>query len=190
VPLLLKSIFGGSIYVTRPGTKNSRPLYKWMASDRSAAIAARTLLPFLRIKFRQAEALVDLYELKTTPKANTVAYWFSRDNPEWASGKLLTSREVASMLGLNNIYSVSQAVRNATLLSTISEGKRKTDVPHVPEGLVVELIESRMGGKHHISSPRYVSKLHEFYEQVKMLNQLGMNGTILNRREGYYARVG
>lgn len=59
-PRLLKETFGGCIYMDKPSAVNGKPLFSWRISSRSAAICAARLLPFLRIKRKQARFLIRL----------------------------------------------------------------------------------------------------------------------------------
>ncbi len=76
--LLLKNCFGGSISHPKPSSDNGKPLYGWAALDKKGAEATEALLPYLRIKRRQAECVLKLRALKilgpsgrdTTPMPN------------------------------------------------------------------------------------------------------------------------
>src|SRR5689334_13199109 len=57
VPELLKRCFGGTFRLQAPATENSRPLFKYLCSDRMAARLAHALMPYLRIKSQQAQLL-------------------------------------------------------------------------------------------------------------------------------------
>lgn len=64
VPKLLQEVFGGSYYKEKPSTKNGRVLYVWNVSNKQAADAARKLLPFLRLKKKQASLLLAIRSSK------------------------------------------------------------------------------------------------------------------------------
>ncbi len=56
LPNLLKDTFGGKVYQFKPQTRtNGQPWYMWSCHSRQAAHVMRTLLPYLRLKYRQAE---------------------------------------------------------------------------------------------------------------------------------------
>lgn len=61
---LLQECFGGSVRIEKPSAKRGKPLYSWIVSDKIAATVAKTLLPYLRIKKRQAQLLLDLRDTK------------------------------------------------------------------------------------------------------------------------------
>jgi hypothetical protein len=65
---LLHATFAGSRYMTKPSVKRGKPLHTWAVTDLRAAAALRALLPFLRIKSRQAENCLALRALKTTSR--------------------------------------------------------------------------------------------------------------------------
>ena len=68
VPTLLHSLFGGSLYVTKPSTPNGRPLVSWHANSIKASTAVRALLPFLHVKTEQANTLLLLRDDKDQRK--------------------------------------------------------------------------------------------------------------------------
>lgn len=68
-PDKLKELFGGSRSLQKPNAKNGKPLHGWYASDRIAATVAKTLLPYLRIKPRQAELILELRKHKDRPRS-------------------------------------------------------------------------------------------------------------------------
>ena len=70
---LLKRLFGGSFYLGKPQVANGRPLWVWQVTDLRAAACLRALLPFLRIKRRQAENCLRLREVKEESKRARVA---------------------------------------------------------------------------------------------------------------------
>lgn len=61
---LLKELFGGSFYMTKPTAARGRHLYTWQVTDRRAHTALVALLPFLRIKAEQARNCLALRDLK------------------------------------------------------------------------------------------------------------------------------
>jgi hypothetical protein len=71
---LLHRLFSGSLYVAKPSLKYGRPLITWSATDRRAAIALRFILPYLRVKKRQAQLCLRLRQLKEESKTARVAF--------------------------------------------------------------------------------------------------------------------
>lgn len=69
----LKAAFGGYRYVSAPSAKNGRPLEGWEVRNRQAVACLRSLLPFLRIKRKQAENCLALRVLKECSKKAKVA---------------------------------------------------------------------------------------------------------------------
>ena len=61
---LLHMTFGGYLRDEKPNAKRGRPFVSWQITDRSAETAIRRLLPFLQIKRKQAETLLELRRLK------------------------------------------------------------------------------------------------------------------------------
>lgn len=70
---LLKETFGGYVGISKPSSKKGRPLFHWSVTDKKAASALAALLPFLRIKKRQAENCLKLREVKEQSKRERVA---------------------------------------------------------------------------------------------------------------------
>lgn len=60
---LLKETFGGALMLQGPSVTRGKPLHYWEIHSRQAATALRLLLPHLRIKRRQAENCLALYDL-------------------------------------------------------------------------------------------------------------------------------
>ena len=66
VPRMLHELFGGSLYISKPASRNGRPLHAWHCTSRKAAAACKLLRPYLVIKQRQAEVLMRLQARKAT----------------------------------------------------------------------------------------------------------------------------
>ena len=71
IPELLKATFGGSLMMQKPSAAKGRPLYYWEATNQVAADALVALLPYLRIKRRQAENVLALRASKDRPRSET-----------------------------------------------------------------------------------------------------------------------
>lgn len=71
---LLHRLFGGYRFVSRASATRGRPLEGWQVTDVKAATALRALLPYLRIKRRQAENCLVLRALKDESKRVRVAF--------------------------------------------------------------------------------------------------------------------
>lgn len=71
IPNLLRDAFGGSLMLQSPSVTKGKPLYYWEATNKVAANALVTLLPYLRVKRPQAEALLELRASKDLPRSVT-----------------------------------------------------------------------------------------------------------------------
>jgi hypothetical protein len=71
---LLKGLFGGYLGVCRSTLANGKPIYVWETSNRSAAKAITAMLPYLRIKRRQALNCLALRALTEESKKAKVAF--------------------------------------------------------------------------------------------------------------------
>lgn len=70
---LLHRLFGGSHRIDDPNAKRGKPLFSWQVTDIKAANLLRLLLPYFRIKKKQAENCLDLRSLKEQSKRLRVA---------------------------------------------------------------------------------------------------------------------
>lgn len=61
---ILHKKFNGARFISKPSAKNGKPLHCWEVSGRSAEKAIKALLPYLKIKRKQAEILIQLRNLK------------------------------------------------------------------------------------------------------------------------------
>jgi hypothetical protein len=57
-------VLGGTIRKEKPHAKSGRAMYTWSISDAKAGAAARSILPYLRVKRRQAELILRLRDLQ------------------------------------------------------------------------------------------------------------------------------
>ena len=73
IPVLLHETFGGSLYVTKPSTTHGKELLSWSITDAKAATCLRAILPYLRVKKRQAENALELRGIKDHSKTARVA---------------------------------------------------------------------------------------------------------------------
>lgn len=71
---LLRDLFGGAFYVTKPSSKNGKPLWSWAATDQRAVACLHAVLPYLRIKKAQAENCLLLRIVKEQSKRARVAH--------------------------------------------------------------------------------------------------------------------
>lgn len=70
---LLRSLFGGALWREKPSARNGKPLWCWQLSDLKAATCLDALLPYLRIKRKQAENCLRLRAIKTESKRARIA---------------------------------------------------------------------------------------------------------------------
>ena len=74
IPELLKRVFGGCIYMTKPTAAKGRPLYSWAVTDMKAVACVTALLPFLKVKRKQAVNCIALRRTKESSKKAKVAF--------------------------------------------------------------------------------------------------------------------
>lgn len=66
----LAETLGGWYYPEKSHSAKGRPLFVYQASDASAETILRTVLPYLRVKRRTAETVLELRDLQATRKAH------------------------------------------------------------------------------------------------------------------------
>ena len=186
VPDLLKDVFGGAIRTESPRTPNSKPMMCWECSDKQAATATQLLLPFLRIKKPQALLILELRETKNSMYWQE-SYWFALEHPNWTQMELVTHEEAAQMLGHKGKGCVSQAIGNGTLLALPSDRKLWSK-PRIPRLLVDRLAQNASSDGRAKVRPRQLIEWRErLYQEVRELNKIGIDGTPIYHRTGYYA---
>lgn len=65
--------FGGNVGIEDSSCKFGKPLFRWGCTDRKAALCLKVLLPFLRIKRRQADNCLALRAIKEQSKKARVS---------------------------------------------------------------------------------------------------------------------
>jgi len=68
---LLYQHFGGYKRIEKPSAKKGKPLHAWSITDRKAIICVQCLLPYLRVKRKQANVLLKLRESKERTKGHS-----------------------------------------------------------------------------------------------------------------------
>lgn len=71
------SVLGGWHYLEKSALKSGRPLFTWQVSDQKAEDALRIVLPYLRVKRKQAAKVIELRELQrdgTKHRTKVVGY--------------------------------------------------------------------------------------------------------------------
>lgn len=69
---LLQAEFGGTIRLRGRKTEGDwKPMHYWVVSNRMAAVVARDLRPYLRVKAEQADLIIGLRQSKDTPRDNS-----------------------------------------------------------------------------------------------------------------------
>ncbi len=172
IPMLLKETFGGMCRFEEGGSKNSKPLYSYEAKDRLAANACQLMLPFLRVKRKQAELVLQLRESKRG-KYKQESYWFFQDSPDWDRMELITPSEATRMLGYRNNRSVFQAIRKRSLIA-MNAHNSGVETPRIPRLLVERILAN---GGPHATPIKLVLWQENLWQQIKELNKIGISGT-------------
>lgn len=183
-PRLMHETFGGPPpKLMKPRTKNNKPLWRYEVRNHRAVNICAALLPFLRIKGRQAECCLALDETND-PKYRVMSFWFAAAHPDWSTGPLLTIEQAREKLSYPTREAVCQAIRKGMLLSTrggCARPRRADDTPEVPQGLVerIAALPTRR-----TRPPELVAWRHSLWDEVRHLNKIGVNGTTVFHRTG------
>lgn len=70
---LLRFLFGGSFRRDRPSTPRGKPIFAWQVTDKKAVTCLEAIIPYLRIKTRQASNCLELRRIKELSKKQRVA---------------------------------------------------------------------------------------------------------------------
>lgn len=189
VPELLKATFGGALSTQKPSSPNGKPLVGWQATNKIAAHCAKSLLPYLRIKRRQAALLLELRATKSDDRYKQVSYWFETENPEWRKMPMLTSLEVLDRMNYASILMVSQAVQNGTLLA-LPYDRSGSYVPRFPAAFVAVMAAQQAKAKDNRgrARPRQLIAWRErLWDEVRVLNKIGIGSHPISMRTGIYA---
>lgn len=189
IPHMLHEAFGGTLRLDKPSCKkNGRPLWNFQATDKKAAKACAQLLPYLRVKSRQAELLLELRESKNQGYWKH-GYWFEKEFPNWKDLELITTSEAARMLGYTCRESVSQAITHGTLVA-LPYKFNGVEEPRIPR-LLVEVVSQNLSkdGRARLQPPGLVKWRESLYQQIRELNKIGVNGTAVYHRTGHFQLV-
>ncbi len=187
IPHLLKESFGGNLKLREPScNKNSKSLWTWQATDAQAATACELLLPFLLVKRRQAEVLLELRKSKEGPYKQ-FAYWFAVENPEWRTGEMVTATEATRIMGYTNAMMLSQAVRNGTLLA-LPWDHVPTEKPRYPKTLLLAYAAHAKSsdGPGRTRPVQLIAWRERLWSEIRELNKIGLHGTPIYHRTGHY----
>lgn len=113
---LLQQTFGGRINL-RPSGPCGRPLYHWEADRVRAANVAKALLPYLRIKRRQAEIVLEFSKFVSDPTRRKMITYFRWENDE----PCYSVAEAAALKGCSPDI-IYQAVSNNSIPSRLVRG--------------------------------------------------------------------
>lgn len=176
VPDWLYDKFGGCHYILYRDPPR-RNMNMWSVTDSKAVAICIICLPYLRIKKRRAEILIEAWELNHNMRYKNYAYWYGLEHPNWREEPLMTTEEVCMLLWYKDRDRVTQAIRGGRLLALPNLNGR---VPkRVPSGLVRWLqelrIEAQRRGKSKLSGrPPQLNELQGWLcEELHVLNKRG-----------------
>jgi len=109
-----------------------------------------------------------------------------KDHPNWKDEELITYIDAATILGYTHPGSISQAVRNGTLVALPYDHSGKVK-PCIPKGLVLAVTEVlAKNGRATVSPPKLLEWKHRLWTEVHELNKIGINGTPIYHQTGPY----
>ena len=189
IPRLLRETFGGTLYLEKPSTKNGRPLWSWSITARAAAKVCSALLPFIVVKKRQVETLLEL-RASHEEKYKSIAYWFVAENPKWKTLPMTTMRDAAAALGYTYGTSVYQALSIGVLVS-LPWRRGQGERARIPMALVERISAVALkDGKHrtknsgHIRPPQLIAWRERLWNHIRLLNKIGTGEHPVTMRTG------
>jgi len=189
IPELLAATFGGMVRLAAGQTENSKPLFHWQTTDTTAARAAQMLLPYLLVKCRQAELVLELRASKEG-RYRQLSYWFEKENPDWREGELIVASEAMRILGYSTRGLLSQAVGNKSILAIpVPRGGHK-EYPRFPKAFVqayAEFAATSSDNRGRRRPPQLIAWRDRLWQQVRELNKIGVYGTAIYHRTGCHA---
>ena len=92
--LELRDAFGGSVSLQRAGSETQRPQYQWTIYGQNAGLLLEELLPYLRVKKKQAKVALSFWEkLHEARRAPT---------PTWSMEMQQAAREAKEQISVLN----------------------------------------------------------------------------------------
>lgn len=157
---LAHAMFGGHRSVTDPTAKRGRPLHTWHIHSKSAGAAIVALLPYLRIKRKQAENAIRLRELVSTRRCWPVP-------PIIAGEEMVTVIDFATLVGVKK-ETIRQAIQHRSIPSVKSGMSRL-----IPKSFTEQYrFRISSGGKAR-RSPEITTAMEDCYQHAKELNLVG-----------------
>ncbi|MFH0901307.1 MAG: hypothetical protein V2A73_11830 [Pseudomonadota bacterium] len=194
VPDLLIQCFGGGRANQKASSPNGKPLFGYNATDQRAVALCRAVLPYLRVKRAQVEALLELRSWRDNSDAHRFAWWWEQENSDWQNFQMLTREEVAIRLRYAGPEMCGQALRNRTLLALPNTHNGHVYQARFPEPLVdalSHLYEHRpTGARKYVSPPQLIAKYENLYQTVREMNRIGIGKHPVSERSGVFAPIG
>lgn len=159
--VLLQSLFGGRISKSPPSIKGGRDLFHWEANRKRAELVVLAILPYLRIKRRQAELLIDFQKFLRDHKGRSRASYFqwSEDEPCYTIAEACEKKGC----GRGTLY---QAISQKSIPSKLIRGR----------GRGARLIPKRFLDEHEFRKGKrplareYVEQRDDFRRKMHSLN--------------------
>lgn len=158
---LLHSLFGGHRYDGKPTAKRGKPLLVWAVHSRMAGVVCEALLPYLRIKRRQAENAIEVCRINSEGRRRRWEF------PAVVDGEpMVTMAEASRRLG-KSYDVVHQSVRHGNV-PHIRTGPRKVLIPE--SYLETWATRGHSPGRH----PDVTARLDACFQRAKKLNRVGI----------------
>lgn len=172
---LFGELFGGHHYVDdgKASTYGSgRPINVWQVHSRAAGVVLRALRPYLRIKTRQCDLVIELCDLNASPKRHTFVL------PEVVPGEpMVPLLEAAERAGRSRAVAYqSVKLRNIPFVKVGARGSVM-----VPESFIDEWRDRPMGAGRH---PSVSERMAEINAEIKSLNS-GKRGQVFQTPRRY-----
>ncbi len=168
---LCQETFGGRINLRPSGTPGGRDLYHWEADRKRAVDVAKQLLPYLRIKKRQAQIVIEFDKFLSDPSLRCCITYFKwiDDEPCYTVDEACKAKECSPA-------TVYQAIGNNSVPSKLIPGR----------GRGTRLIPKRFWDAWPVTQgrllpPEYLAARDKFRESIHSLNGPTKGVTSLSR---------
>lgn len=154
---LLQHLFGGKVRQHAASTPGGRPLFQWYVDRAKAVAVATALLPYLRIKKRQAQILIEFDEFISDHRGRCLVSYF-----QWKADEPCYSVDEACAVKGVQPATIYQAISNGSIPSRRSKDRRRW----IPKRFW-DFYRCRQGRQLPIE---YIERRDEFVSRIRSLN--------------------
>lgn len=185
IPSLLKGVFGGAHFLTKQQTNNSKQLWSWQVTCEQSYRACEALLPYLRVKKKQALILLELSSTRDK-KYRSALYWYELKYPSWPeTEELITTNEANAIIGYTHHSGIYQAIHKGLVPCLPTDHNSHTQKARIPRSFC-EIYKNLKPNQLPYDLIKWRERL---WLECKELNKIGINGTPIYHKTGPYTRA-